>query len=1010
MLRRNCAIFLSMLLALSSIFPTSSFALTQSEQSSVESLVRNEENGERISEEQSEGMEEQKEAPFLQKKIVDGIVVSVAADPGVFPEDSILKVKKLSHKTEKKKVESAVEEKLEEDADLAESLIFDISILDAEGEEIQPDTTKGDVKVQFEQLDFLAEDHNQELAVYHMIAPDAEAEKLEDLQINKENKSVEVSAKHFSLFVISFIEKKTGQTSSAGIEVGTTKRAQDLFKDAWDTGYNFLYNATEVKSMHEEIVSVEKKDHEYFFTAKKIGTAKIEVTKADGSNKYLDVIVQEAPKSGRIGKNMDYLITGTGNDMTITIRGYGDSEWRERVPWLAYKDNISKVVIQEGVEGFHVMNAFSDMKYLKSVKLPSTLTYIPKCAFTYSNNLGDITIPASVKEVDHGAFVKTGGEKNKIINLSSFKLKNQDEAVEWNEHYNSQYTTVEQSAEANSDNIVNYQLKSLKLYTLPGKKAYLELQSTLTTRDFDVSYYDVDYYLYRTDNAMEQVDESTFTGSDGQLKEEYLIKRSKSVFSPPSNDQNVLQEILYDDRYDINDWESNKPYYLYVLADIKEDAKGKSRKVSERFTLRIEDAEALSGSEGGIRWSLTSDVPGTFQPPYTLRIEGEGAILDADYQNGDRPWTKLLKAMGNPAINLNLAEGISRIGGDAFSNVHIIGDLVFPSSVTEIGWGAFFHATIEGEIHFPDRLESIDGSAFDGIYYTGDITLKNNVKVIGYRAFFGRPMSPVKAFSAGGVSENWIPNSSIGTITIPSSVQTIGVDAFYKQMMGVNGKNKIINNSSIKLSERYANPLYTDFVLDDSGEESIQKPKRNDSGSSGGGGGRSSGGGGGGSSSGSGNVSFKPSNGSGSNGTSEKADWQKDSKGWWVKNEDGSYPKDEWKKINNSWYFFNQEGYMSTGWVQIKDAWYYLDSSDSENSGKMNTGWKYIGEQWYYFGTEEGEMLGKMSTGWKYISGKWYYLNPEAGANNGKMLFNTVVDGYTLGADGAWDNQAKKAN
>ena len=102
-------------------------------------------------------------------------------------------------------------------------------------------------------------------------------------------------------------------------------------------------------------------------------------------------------------------------------------------------------------------------------------------------------------------------------------------------------------------------------------------------------------------------------------------------------------------------------------------------------------------------------------------------------------------------------------------------------------------------------------------------------------------------------------------------MQSIGVDAFYKQMMGVNGKNKIINNSSIKLSERYANPLYTDFVLDDSGEESIQKPKRNDSGSSGGGGGRSSGGGGGGSSSGSGNVSFKPSNGSGSNESSEKA-------------------------------------------------------------------------------------------------------------------------------------------
>ena len=75
---------------------------------------------------------------------------------------------------------------------------------------------------------------------------------MEDLQIDKENKSVEVSAKHFSLFVISFIEKKTGQTSSAVIEVGSTKRAQDLFKDAWETGYDFLYDATEVKSMHED--------------------------------------------------------------------------------------------------------------------------------------------------------------------------------------------------------------------------------------------------------------------------------------------------------------------------------------------------------------------------------------------------------------------------------------------------------------------------------------------------------------------------------------------------------------------------------------------------------------------------------------------------------------------------------------------------------------------------------------------------------------------------------------
>ena len=36
------------------------------------------------------------------------------------------------------------------------------------------------------------------------------------------------------------------------------------------------------------------------------------------------------------------------------------------------------------------------------------------------------------------------------------------------------------------------------------------------------------------------------------------------------------------------------------------------------------------------------------------------------------------------------------------------------------------------------------------------------------------------------------------------------------------------------------------------------------------------------------------------------------------------------------------------------------------------------------------------------LKSKWYYLNPQAGADNGKMLFNTKVDGYILGTDGAW--------
>ena len=1007
MLRRNCAIFLSMLLTLSSIFPTSSFALTQSEQSSVESLVRNEENGERISEEQSEGMEEQKEAPFLQKKIVDGIVVSVAADPGVFPEDSILKVKKLSHKTEKKKVESAVEEKLEEDADLAESLIFDISILDAEGEEIQPDTTKGDVKVQFEQLDFLAEDHNQELAVYHMIAPDAEAEKLEDLQIDKENKSVEVSAKHFSLFVISVIDKKKGSTSTATIEQGTKQDLSALVSDYF--GLSFL-DSKGVKSLNEDILQVEKQGDDYFVTAKKKGTGRLEIqTKLNGV-RYFDFIVQDSIKSGRIGKNIEYRITGEGNDMTLTISGYGDTDWKDGAPWRVYRERISKVIIQEGIEDFSMVEAFQGMPKLKQVYLPSTLTNIPSRAFYGSNQLGDITIPSSVKNIGYRAFVKNRGEKNKIINHSSFKLKSENDILKNLSHYNSAYTTVEQSPKAESDRIISFQFEDLHLLTVPGQMAFLELSSLVSRKKSGIHYSEVEYYLYRTENPAEIVDENTFKKADGSWNDEYKMKGRKSVFYIANGSKQVVREVQYDRNYDLSKWQAGKTYTIYILALIHEEGKDKVRKVSTPYSLSLSDAIALPGKEGEITWSIRPKNPGEFKAPFVLTIGGKGEILDAEGMNGDRPWMKVLKALDDPGIYLELQDGIRRIGAYTFESSLIHSDILIPDTVEEIGQGAFKFASIYGNIQFSKNLKWIKESAFDGCSYNGDISLPEGLTDIEAYAFYGRENEMHHSYSSNEIIENSVATSSFGTVIIPSTVQRIGEAAFYKESMGVNGKNKIINNSSIKLSERYANPLYTDFTLDDSGEESIQKPKRNDSGSSGGGGGRSSGGGGGGSSSGSGNVSFKPSNGSGSNGTSEKADWQKDSKGWWVKNEDGSYPKDEWKKINNSWYFFNQEGYMSTGWVQIKDAWYYLDSSDSENSGKMNTGWKYIGEQWYYFGTEEGEMLGKMSTGWKYISGKWYYLNPEAGANNGKMLFNTVVDGYTLGADGAWDNQAKKAN
>ncbi|RFB11069.1 hypothetical protein DZB84_21410 [Bacillus sp. HNG] len=94
-----------------------------------------------------------------------------------------------------------------------------------------------------------------------------------------------------------------------------------------------------------------------------------------------------------------------------------------------------------------------------------------------------------------------------------------------------------------------------------------------------------------------------------------------------------------------------------------------------------------------------------------------------------------------------------------------------------------------------------------------------------------------------------------------------------------------------------------------------------------------------------------------------------------------------WENSNGTWYYFAGNGTMQTGWENVNGTWYYF-----ANSGAMQTGWEYIGGAWYYFASS-----GAMQTGWENINGTWYYLY-----NSGAMAANTTIQGYKLGANGAW--------
>ena len=151
---------------------------------------------------------EESEEAFQQEKEISGVLVTVKADPGVFPTGAKLQVKKVG-KAAERKVDSALKEKLlENQENLLQSMIFDISVLNKDGEEVQPDNTKGEVKVQFSHIPFLEENAEKQISVFHLDSVDATAEKLATEKIEEKENAVEVSAEHFSLFAVSLVKKE----------------------------------------------------------------------------------------------------------------------------------------------------------------------------------------------------------------------------------------------------------------------------------------------------------------------------------------------------------------------------------------------------------------------------------------------------------------------------------------------------------------------------------------------------------------------------------------------------------------------------------------------------------------------------------------------------------------------------------------------------------------------------------------------------------------------------------
>ncbi|NFO13776.1 N-acetylmuramoyl-L-alanine amidase family protein [Clostridium botulinum] len=117
-----------------------------------------------------------------------------------------------------------------------------------------------------------------------------------------------------------------------------------------------------------------------------------------------------------------------------------------------------------------------------------------------------------------------------------------------------------------------------------------------------------------------------------------------------------------------------------------------------------------------------------------------------------------------------------------------------------------------------------------------------------------------------------------------------------------------------------------------------------------------------------------------------KDGWSQATDGTWTYIK-GGVKATGWFQDGANWYLLNEAGIMQTGWQTVGGTWYYL-----AGNGAMQTGWQNLGGNWYFL-----QPSGAMVTGWYNDNGTWYFCD-----GSGKMLANTTVNGYVLGANGAW--------
>lgn len=207
-----------------------------------------------------------------------------------------------------------------------------------------------------------------------------------------------------------------------------------------------------------------------------------------------------------------------------------------------------------------------------------------------------------------------------------------------------------------------------------------------------------------------------------------------------------------------------------------------------------------------------SNLKWTFDSEGTLTISGTGAMKDYDWATNVAPWANNKESI----TSLVLENGITKVGAWAFMGCKsIVGMLVIPSSLQEIGEAAFIECTGFNKIEIENWITNSYFSTDGYILYqcsnrsklifgvnrkSGDLVIPNGVKHISDGAFTncdgfdGELVLPQSIESIGRRAFEGCKGLK-GKLEIPDKVTEVGLSAFngcgFSEIKLSNGMSKV---------------------------------------------------------------------------------------------------------------------------------------------------------------------------------------------------------------------------